>query len=69
MRRASVRDMERGVEQRGRGWPGWPPAMRAVEKGVEYTRRARLDGNFSLILLNYVGLPRGALLRGQVLFL
>lgn len=33
----------------------WPPVVRAAGKGVEYTRRAPLDGNFSLILLNLAG--------------
>lgn len=55
------------------GWPaeGWPALYarppRADGKGVECT--SRLVGNFSLILLNYTGLPVGARLQGQVLFL
>lgn len=41
-------------EEANRG-RGWPPVVRAAGKGVEYTRREPLDGNFSLILLNYAG--------------
>jgi len=42
-------------------------ATRADGKGVG--RTSRLVGNFSLILLNYAGLPVGVRLQGQVLFL
>lgn len=62
-------------EEEEEGWTlakGWPavyarPPPRADGKGVECT--SRLVGNFSLILLNYTGLPVGARLQGQVLFL
>lgn len=66
---------EEEVAEAGRGLDageGLASRVRAAaatswRKGVECT--SRLVGNFSLILLNYTGLPVGARLQGQVLFL